>query len=211
MANTQGGKSVSGGVESAIHLTGRYPDGTERYSAGHMFVKNGAVKEGDLVWPGGWPGAVFEKPIKMWACEKTSEVVRDGPQRLLVGEASARSLWGCGFIPRDAIKEIRPARGIADAIDTMVIRHGGGGDVQMGESLVAFKSYDRGWARLQGRTLDLAWCDEEPPEKEYNEIKARTQKGQLSTFTMITFTPLRGLTRVVQSFLSDDDLKVMKL
>lgn len=211
MANNQGGKSYVGAFESAYHLTGRYPEGNERYSSGHPFVINGGAKEGDLVWPGGWPGAVFEKPIKMWACEKTGENVRDNPQRLLIGEPSVEEQWGCAAIPRDAIKETIPGRGVANGLDTVVVEFGGGGDVQAGESILSFKSYDRGRQRLQGRTLDLVWCDEEPPAEEYDEIRTRTQKGQRSTFTIITFTPLQGLSPVVMRFLSQDDIKAMKL
>lgn len=211
MANNQGGKSYIGAFESAYHLTGRYPDGSERYGAEHPFVIAGAVEAGSRVWPGGWPGATFDKPIKMWACEKTGEAVRDNPQRLLIGEPSLEEYWGSGAIPRDAIKETVPGRGVANGLDSVVVRFGGGGDVQPGESILSFKSYDRGWKRLQGRTLDLVWCDEEPPEDEYNELRTRTQKGQRSTFTMITFTPLQGLSRVVMQFLGPMEIKAMKL
>lgn len=211
MANNQGGKSYIGAFETAIHLTGRYPDGNEVYADDHPFVIAGAVEAGAIVWPGGWPGAMFEKPVIFWACEKTGEAVRDNPQRLLVGEPALTDQWGSGAIPRDAIKSYVPGRGVKNGLDTIVIRHGGGGDIQQGESILSFKSYDRGWLRLQGRTLDGVWCDEEPPEAEYNELRTRTQKGQRSTFTMITFTPLQGLSKIVMQFLGPDEVKAMKL
>lgn len=211
MANNQSGKSYSGSFELAMHLTGRYPDGSEVYPPDHIFVRNGAVQAGDAIWPGGWPGCVFEKPIRAWALEKTSEGVRDNPQRLLLGAAENPELWGTGAIPKDAIVDTIPGRSVAFALDSVVVRHGGGGDVQAGRSIVSFKSYDRGWQRLRGRTIDIAWCDEEPPEEEYEEIKTRTQLGQLSTKTMITFTPQSGLTKVVLQFLTEADIKAMKL
>lgn len=211
MANNQGGKSYCGAFEVAIHLTGRYPEGNEAFGPEHPFVLSGAVEAGERIWPGGWPGAIFEKPVRSWALEKTGESVRDNPQRLLLGQPEDRDQWGMGAIPRDAIVETIPGRGVADGLDAIVVRHGGGGDVQQGRSIVSFKSYDRGWKRLRGRTIDLAWCDEEPPKLEYAEVRTRTQKGQLSTFTMITFSPQEGLTEVVLQFLGKEEIKAMKL
>jgi hypothetical protein len=46
--------------------------------------------------------------------------------------------------PKDAIVELIPARNIADLMDTIVVRWGGGGDVQAGNSLIALKSYEQG-------------------------------------------------------------------
>jgi hypothetical protein len=70
---------------------------------------------------------------------------------------------GTGMVPKDAIKDKATRRGLADALDTLVVRHGGGGDVQAGDSLIGFKSYDQGREKWQGPTLDVVWFDEEPP------------------------------------------------
>src|SRR5262245_39680316 len=59
MAGNQLGKTLAGGMEWAMHLTGRYPD-----------------------W---WKGRVFSGPVRMWASGVTSESTRDNPQRILVG------------------------------------------------------------------------------------------------------------------------------
>jgi phage terminase large subunit-like protein len=40
---------------------------------------------------------------------------------------------------------------------------GGGGDVQQRESVLSFKSYEKGREKWQGETLAGVWFDEEPP------------------------------------------------
>ena len=172
LAANQVGKSVSGSAEVAIHLTGQYPS-----------------------W---WKGRVFEKPIKAWCAGVTSESTRDAPQLLLMGEALNH---GTGFIPKSAIKNVAMRRGVADAVDNVVIRHGGGGDVQAGESMLGFKSYDQGREKFQGATLDLVWLDEEPDASIYDESLTRT--NATSGMVMLTFTPLKGMSSVVKRYLTD--------
>lgn len=184
MAGNQQGKTWAGGFEVAIHVTGRYPD-----------------------W---WDGAVFNSAPKWWVSGVTGESTRDNPQRILVGPPQIKTAWGTGSIPRDAIKDYSPARGIPDALDSIVVRHGGGADVQQGESIILCKSYEKGREKWQGDTVDGIWFDEEPPMDIYSEGRTRTNKGQLSVFNMITFTPLLGMSEVVRLFLSDDQLKAMK-
>lgn len=172
MAGNQLGKTWSAGFETAMHLTGRYPD-----------------------W---WKGRAFDKAVAGWAAGVTSEVTRDSVQRVLCGRSNA---IGTGAIPRDAIKEKSMKRGVADAIDTMVIRWGGGGDVQAGESLLGFKSYDQGREKFQAETLDLVWLDEEPDADIYTESLTRTNATRGIVY--MTFTPLKGMSEVVKRFLMD--------
>jgi Terminase large subunit, T4likevirus-type, N-terminal len=98
MAANQIGKTLAGGMETAMHATGRYPD-----------------------W---WKGKRFDAPTVGWACGVSGEVVRDTVQRVLVGRAGA---IGTGTIPKDAIIETVTARGIADLLDTIKVAHVGGG------------------------------------------------------------------------------------
>lgn len=172
MAGNQLGKTLSAGAETAMHLTGRYPD-----------------------W---WKGHVKEQPFHAWVGGVTGESTRDNPQRILYGPLGAP---GTGMIPKDAIKDISPRRGLADAIDTMLIRFGGGGDVQAGECVLGYKSYDQGREKWQGPTLGLLWLDEEPPEDIYTEGLTRTNVGLCPVY--ITFTPLLGMSNVVKRFLLD--------
>jgi len=172
MAGNQLGKTWSAGFETAMHLTGRYPDD--------------------------WKGRVFGKPIAGWAAGVTSEVTRDSVQRVLCGRSNA---IGTGAIPRDSIKDKSMKRGVADAIDTLVIRCGGGGDVQAGESLLGFKSYDQGREKFQAETLDFVWLDEEPDADIYTESLTRT--NATDGIVYMTFTPLKGMSVVVKRFLID--------
>lgn len=172
MAGNQLGKTLSAGAETAMHLTGRYHD-----------------------W---WNGLVKAKPFHCWVSGVTGESTRDNPQRILYGPLGAP---GTGMIPKDAIKDVSPRRGLADALDTMVVRFGGGGDVQAGDCIVGFKSYDQGREKWQGPTLGLVWFDEEPPEDIYTEGMTRTNVGLCPVY--ITFTPLQGMSNVVKRFLID--------
>ncbi len=172
-AGNQLGKTWSAGFEHAMHLTGRYPD-----------------------W---WKGAVFDEPTIGWAASETGQGTRDTVQRILLGQVGS---WGTGSIPRDAIKEIKRAtHGVPDQVETVLVRHGGGGDVQAGTSRLTIKTYDQGRARWQGETLDFVWFDEEPPEDIYFEGLTRTNaRGGIVT---LTFTPLKGMSEVVRRFLQE--------
>jgi phage terminase large subunit-like protein len=169
MAGNQLGKTLSAGAETAMHVTGRYPD-----------------------W---WTGLVKDKPFHCWVSGVTGESTRDNPQRILYGPLGSP---GTGMIPKDAIKDTSPRRGLADALDTMVVRFGGGGDIQAGDCLIGFKSYDQGREKWQGPTLGLVWFDEEPPEDIYSEGMTRTNVGLCPVY--ITFTPLQGMSNVVRRF-----------
>lgn len=184
MAANQVGKSVCGGAEWAIHLTGRYPD-----------------------W---WEGAVFEKPVRFWCGGVTGESTRDNPQRILVGQPEIRDAWGTGMIPKDALAETITSRGVPNALDSLVVKWGGGGDVQAGHSTLLFKSYEKGREKWQGDTVDGVWFDEEPPMPIYSEGRTRTNNGQRGNFTLITFTPLLGMSEVVRMFLNEGDVKKLE-
>lgn len=182
MAGNQLGKTIAGGAEWAIHLTGRYPD-----------------------W---WCGKVFAQPVHMWAAGVTNESTRDNPQRILVGPPALEEAWGTGMLPGDAIKQpIRATHGIRNALDSVIVRHGGGGDVQQGESILGFKSYEKGREKWQGETLHGVWCDEEPPQDVYSEGLTRTNatKG----IVIVTFTPLKGMSAVVMQYLTPEQLEAM--
>ncbi len=168
MAANQSGKTYAGGSEGSYHATGRYPDD--------------------------WKGFRFDGPTIGWACGETSEVVRDTVQRILVGRIDAH---GTGTIPKDDILEIVPARGIADAIDMVKVRH-----VSGGVSIVGFKSYSSGREKFQGETLDWIWFDEEPPPDIYTEGLTRTNVA--SGPSWMTFTPLKGVSEVVRRFLLEE-------
>jgi phage terminase large subunit-like protein len=172
MAANQVGKTIAGGSEAAMHATGRYPD-----------------------W---WTGRTFNEPTAAWVGSPTGETLRDSPQRILLGRVGQH---GTGTIPKDAIREKIPGRGVSDLIDTIVVKWGGGGDVQAADSTIGLKSYVQGREKWQGETLHWLWYDEEPPSDIYTEGLTRTNVKQGPVW--LTFTPLLGMSDVVRSYLLD--------
>ena len=153
----------------AFHLTGKYPD-----------------------W---WQGRRFDKPITAWVGGKDGISVRDSIALLLLGQPSER---GTGLIPGDLIEDISNARGLADAVDNVTVKH-----VSGGTSRLTFKTYDQGRERWQAATLDLVWFDEEPPQDIYSEGLTRTNATGGMVF--MTFTPLLGMSDVVRRFLNENN------
>jgi phage terminase large subunit-like protein len=175
VAGNQLGKTLSAGFEVAMHLTGEYPD-----------------------W---WAGKRWKRRVVGWASGVTSESTRDNPQKILLGLPGA---WGTGAIPKKNIIDVtRASHGVADAVDSIKVRHKSGGI-----SIVSFKAYAAGREKWQGPSLDFVWFDEEPDEDIYSEGLTRTNVGSngaegVSGIAFITFTPLQGMSNVVKKFLMD--------
>jgi phage terminase large subunit-like protein len=94
---------------------------------------------------------------------------------------------------------------VPNALDSLVVKWGGGGDVQPGESVLSFKSYEKGRTKWQGETLEGVWYDEEPPLDIYSEGLTRT--NTTGGIVIVTFTPLQGMSDVVMQFLTADQIK----
>lgn len=169
MAGNQLGKTYSASAEIAMHLTGEYPE-----------------------W---WAGKRFTKPVTIWIAGESSVLVREAPQNLLCGKPGVEAALGTGLIPKEAFSD-KPslARGVTDAYDTIHIKHKTNG-IEDGISSATFKSYEQGRPKFQAGTVDVVWCDEEPPEDVYGEILARITATD--GIIMMTFTPLKGRTKVV--------------
>ena len=167
-----------GGYETALHLTGLYPD-----------------------W---WPGRRFNRPISAWVAGDTRTTTRDIIQHALtgVGAEGASGDLGTGLIPGDTIiGKPQPMPGVPGAFDTVQVRHKSGG-----KSLLQFKSYDQGRKTFQGTKKDIVWVDEEPESAVYEEAVLRltsTTPGEESGLMLCTFTPLLGLSKVALKFLPD--------
>ncbi len=168
-AGNQQGKTFCGAMEMAMHLTGRYP--------------------------GWWQGRRFDHPIDAWASCDTGETTRDNPQRALMGPLGQ---WGTGAIPSEALIEAKRGLGVADLLDTVLVRHVSGGTSKLG-----FKRYDQGRQAWQGPSKHVIWCDEEPPEQVYNEALARLIATGGIVYT--TFTPLQGMSSIVSRLIRAHD------
>lgn len=142
-----------------------------------------------------WPGYVFERPISCLVAGDTGATTRDIIQTKLLGPYDD---IGTGIIPGDLIVDAVPKRGLPNAYEEVLVRHKPTGGV----SRIKLRSYDQGRRIFQGTEEDLIWFDEECPQDVYDEalIRTMTTHGK----TMLTFTPLSGLTPLVISFLQAD-------
>ena len=168
IAGNRTGKSVAGAYETTCHATGLYPEG--------------------------WEGKRYHKPLMIWVGADTSQTARDIIQYKLLGDIGDP---GSEMIPKELIVETKTRRNIPDAIETIRVRH-----VSGGVSTIVIKTYEQGQSAWMGTEVDFIWIDEECPEKVYGEalIRLMTTRGSI----ILTFTPLQGLTPLVISFLGKD-------
>ena len=174
------GKTLCAAAETAIHMTGEYPD-----------------------W---WEGKRFDEPVLVWTGSPTNETSRDIVQKELLGGTSEIEL-GTGMIPKERIHgrpRMRQA-GVSDVIDKFKVDHSSGGI-----SSCIMKTYEQGWRKWQGTAPHVIWLDEEPEDNEaqgkiYSE--ARTRIITSNGIIMVTFTPLLGNTDLVTRYTDDDSGK----
>ncbi len=167
------GKSRTAGAEVAFHMTGLYPE-----------------------W---WTGRRFKKAPLVWMGSPTNETSRDIMQKEMLGGVTKEEL-GTGWIPKELLhgKPKNKQAGISDVIDIFRVKH-----VTGGISTCVLKTYEQGWRKWQGTAPDIVLMDEEPENNEqqgkiYTEALTRllTSHGIM----MVTFTPLQGVTKLVESF-----------
>ena len=165
-AGNRVGKSNAAAVELVQHLTGIYHED--------------------------WKGRRFDGPVNVWVVGRSSELVRQSVQPLLLGDVGD---FGSGLIPHDLIDwaSLTDAKKASTPISQFRVKH-----VNGGFSTVAFKSGEQGREAFQATALDIVWLDEEIPYDVFNECQVRlmTRKGIL----MYTFTPLKGRTDIIKNF-----------
>ncbi len=175
LAGNQTGKTLSAAMEVAMHMTGEYPE-----------------------W---WVGRRFDHPVTAWTGSETNESSREIVQHQLLGCERADlddEDMGTGAIPLESIVAIKKRQaGVTDVAESITVRHKGGG-----LSRCLLKSYDQGRTKWQGKPhVDIVWFDEEPSHEIYSEGVTRTSAVS-DAVIMITFTPLKGTTSVVEAYLS---------
>lgn len=170
VAANRTGKTMTGAYELSCHLTGQYPD-----------------------W---WEGRKFLNAVDAWAAGISNQSTKEIQQFELLGDINA---LGTGLIPKDCIERITKKPGVADAVETVYVKHTSGG-----VSRCTFKSYEQGRISFQGTKKQVIWLDEEPTDPGvYSECLTRLMDKYNPGIIYCTFTPLFGLSEVVLSFLPD--------
>ena len=169
------GKTVSTCYETAMHLTGRYPD-----------------------W---WPetGKRFNKPVVAFCSGEGWEQVARVLQDELIGtkDVKIRDQIGTGAIPRDCIVQDTMRCDGANILG-VEIKHTSGAN-----SYLLFGNYTQEVRNLQGFKLDFVVFDEQPPDDVFSELVTRTATTQGQV--LCSFTPLKGLNGLVSKFWYEED------
>jgi phage terminase large subunit-like protein len=151
IAANRSGKSVASSVETAYHLTGRYPKK--------------------------WEGKVWDKPIVAMVTGESWEQVSKTMQSKLLGCDDIKQAYklGTGSIPQDCIDE-KSMRTDGANVLSIEIKHESGG-----KSKLYFSNYTQQVRHLQGFELDLVVLDEQPPDEIFSELVTRTaqRNGQV--------------------------------
>jgi len=150
------GKTVSTCYETAMHLTGQYPE-----------------------W---WRGLRFDHAITaMVAGEGWSQVALVLQNELLgTHDVKITDAIGTGAIPRDCIRMDTMRNDGANCMGVEVAHSSGG------TSYLLFANYTQEVRQMQGFKLNLAVFDEQPPDDFFSEIVTRTATTQgqvLCSFT----------------------------
>ncbi|MCH7805099.1 MAG: hypothetical protein IH937_13595 [Acidobacteria bacterium] len=143
------------------------------------------------IYPDWWEGKRFDHEVKVWACGDKFVPVRDILNVKMLGLPGQH---GTGMIPGDLLVHTRPKSGVPDTTEIAYVRHVSGKN-----SILTFKSYDQRREAFQGTEQDVIWLDEEPPIDIYAECLTRTMTT--GGLLMLTFTPLQGITQMIESFL----------
>jgi phage terminase large subunit-like protein len=167
------GKTHCGCFADTLHLTGLYPR-----------------------W---WPGRKYARPIDMWLATDTAKNTRDILQEKMCGKPGVEQAYGTGMIPGDLLLRRTVKHGLADAFESVFVRH-----VSGGVSTLQFKSYDQGREAFQGTRQDRIHLDEEPKLEIYAECGMRlmsTVPGEVNGTLVLTETPLLGVSDLMITFM----------
>jgi phage terminase large subunit-like protein len=145
-------------------------------------------------YPDWWEGKRFHSPVLVWTGSPTNETSRDIVQAELLGGLGQQ--LGTGWIPRNKIVGRPTTRqaGVKDVVDKFEVKHKSGG-----VSVCILKTYEQGWQKWQGTAPHVVWLDEEPDDYTiYSEAQTRILTS--SGIVLVTFTPLLGVTELVEHF-----------
>lgn len=177
----QCGKSIAGTHEVAFHATRIYPDWYEGWRLESRI---------DVV--------TGKRVCNIIVAAPDSKTLRDSIMKKIVG--SEFHEWTDGLIARKYMVDgsFIKSRGVPGLLDNVQVRR-----IDGSICTVYFRSYEQGRENLQSITADYVYCDEEPPQDVYAELMARLT-ATMGHFAM-AFTPLKGLTPLVQEYWNQDD------
>ena len=147
-------------------------------------------------YPDWWQGHKFNKPVRVWAAGESNDTTRDIIQKELFGNPQDPNLKGTGAVPLAKIVETTRKPGVPNAYSSALVLHKSGGNSQ-----ISFKAYEQGFEKFMGEAIDVVWLDEEPKQEIFSQCITRT--ADTNGIVYMTFTPERGMTNVVSSFLND--------
>ena len=150
-------------------------------------------------YPEWWTGKRFDRPVYVWTGSPTNETSKEIVQSELIGGLG--ETMGTGWVPKGRVVGRPTTRqaGVKNVIDSFQVRHRSGG-----LSLCALKTYEQGWQKWQGAAPHVVWLDEEPDDyKIFSEAQTRTLTSHGIVF--VTFTPLLGVTELVEHFRTGGD------
>lgn len=145
-------------------------------------------------YPDWWEGKRFEKPVLVWTGSPTNETSKDIVQNELLGGLGEN--LGTGWIPKAKLfgKPTTRQAGVKNVVDSFQVRHKSGG-----LSTCVLKTYEQGWQKWQGTAPHVVWLDEEPDNYMiYSEAQTRVLTS--GGIILVTFTPLLGMTELVEHF-----------
>ena len=150
------------------------------------------VYHATLDYPVWWKGKRYTEANKWWICGKDSNTVRGILQETLLGSVGN---FGTGIIPAKVLdfETLKDAKKADTPVSVIRIK-----TTQGTYSTLEFKTYDSGRQSFEGTALSIL-LDEEPPMAIYTECLLRTMTGDNCLIS--TFTPLKGISEVVLSFL----------
>lgn len=168
------GNSFNGAFEMVCHVLGEYPD-----------------------W---WEGKRQKEPRLWWVVAESGETFKSSLQKLLLGPSLNEEDIGTGLIPKDRIVKYGHMQGVADAVSYIQVRHKKGHIVT-----IEVKKSESKRENLQAANIWGVLFDEEPPLDIYTEclFRLRGSPNKEPGISLLLFTPLKGLTEVVLSYLKD--------
>lgn len=150
-------------------------------------------------YPDWWTGKRFESPVLVWTGSPTGETSRDIVQTELLGDIG--QALGTGWVPLRFLtgKPTNRVAGVKNVAESFQVRHSSGG-----LSACILKTYEQGWQKWQGTAPHVVWLDEEPEDyRIFSEAQTRVLTS--GGIVLVTFTPLHGMTELVEHFQSGGD------